>query len=148
MGTAGQKRIAAKQGAEDAGKYFRYMSEFVGFTAEDADTIRQTKPIIEKHLPEYCFQVLHPSSPLSADAPVVSEERRHDRSRVYLELRMRHLTNFWLRTADAASSTTSTRATSITWGARTRRTAPIRTSILPSATSSGRWGLSSTPSAM
>jgi nitrite reductase/ring-hydroxylating ferredoxin subunit/hemoglobin-like flavoprotein len=98
MGTAGQQRIAAKQGAEDAGKYFRYMSEFVGFTAEDADTIRRTKPIIEKHLPEivskfYAHLLRYPPTRqwfLTSDGMLDQE---------YLELRMRHLTNFWVRTA-------------------------------------------------
>ena len=100
MGTAGQKRIAAKQGAEDAGKYFRYMSEFVGFGAQDADIIRQTKPIIEKHLPEivtkfYSHLLRYPPTRqwfLKSDGTIDQE---------YVELRMRHLTNFWLRTADA-----------------------------------------------
>lgn len=98
MGTAGQQNIAAKQGAEDAGKYFRYMSEFVGFTAEDADTIRQTKPVIEKHLPYivskfYTHLLRYPPTRqwfLKSDGTIDQE---------YLELRMRHLTNFWMRTA-------------------------------------------------
>ena len=98
MGTAGQQRIAVKQGAEDAGKYFRYMSEFVGFTAEDADTIRQTKPIIEKHLPDivskfYTHLLRYPPTRqwfLKSDGTLDQE---------YVELRMRHLTNFWMRTS-------------------------------------------------
>lgn len=98
MDTIGQQRIAAKQGAEDAGKYFRYMSEFVGFTAEDADTIRQTKPIIEKHLPDivtkfYAHLLRYPPTRqwfLKSDGTFDQE---------YIELRMRHLTNFWMRTA-------------------------------------------------
>ena len=98
MGTASQQRIAAKQGAEDAGKYFRYMSEFVGFTAEDADTIRGTRPIIEKHLPDivskfYAHLLRYPPTRqwfLKSDGTIDQE---------YLELRMRHLTNFWMRTA-------------------------------------------------
>ena len=98
MGTAGQQRLAAKQGAEDAGKYFRYMSEFVGFTAEDTATIRQTKPIIEKHLPEivskfYTHLLRYPPTRqwfLKSDGTLDQE---------YVELRMRHLTHFWLRTA-------------------------------------------------
>ena len=98
MGTAGQQRLAAKQGAEDAGKYFRYMSEFVGFTAEDTATIRQTKPIIEKHLPEivskfYTHLLRYPPTRqwfLKSGGTLDQE---------YVELRMRHLTHFWLRTA-------------------------------------------------
>jgi hypothetical protein len=98
MGTASQQRLAAKLGAEDAGKYFRYMSEFVGFTAEDAATIRQTRPIIEKHLSEivskfYTHLLRYPPTRqwfLKSDGTIDQE---------YVELRMRHLTNFWLRTA-------------------------------------------------
>jgi nitrite reductase/ring-hydroxylating ferredoxin subunit/hemoglobin-like flavoprotein len=90
----------ARQGAEDAGRYFRYMAEYVGFTAADADAIRQTKPIIEKHLPEivskfYAHVLRYPPTRkffLNEDGTLNQE---------YLELRMRHLTNFWLRTAEA-----------------------------------------------
>ena len=42
--------VPAKRGAEDAGPYFKYISEFVGFTPMDASTIKQTKPIIEKQV--------------------------------------------------------------------------------------------------
>lgn len=98
MDTVGQQRIAAKQGAEDAGKYFRYMSEFVGFTTEDAEVIRQTKSIIEKHLPQivskfYAHLLRYPPTRqwfLKPDGTIDQD---------YLELRMRHLTNFWVRTA-------------------------------------------------
>ena len=37
--------------AEEAGRYFRYMAEFVGFDKDDADAIRQSSIIIEKYLP-------------------------------------------------------------------------------------------------
>jgi nitrite reductase/ring-hydroxylating ferredoxin subunit/hemoglobin-like flavoprotein len=87
-----------KQGAPDAGRYFRYMAEFVGFTPDDAATIRQTRPIIEKHLPDivskfYTHLLRYPPTRkvfLKKDGSVDQE---------YVELRMRHLTNFWLRTA-------------------------------------------------
>ena len=39
-------------GSEDAGQCFRYMSEFVGFTQNDADAIKETHLIIEKYIPE------------------------------------------------------------------------------------------------
>jgi hemoglobin-like flavoprotein len=88
MGTAGQQRIAAKQGAEDAGKYFRYMSEFVGFRVEDADVIRQTKPVVEKHLPNivskfYAHLLRYPPTRqwfLKADGTIDEQERRLCRS--------------------------------------------------------------------
>lgn len=93
------QQAAASQGAEDAGRYFRFMADYVGFTSADADAIRQTKPIIEKHLPEivskfYAHILRYPPTRkyfLDADGSLNQD---------YLELRMRHLTNFWLRTAD------------------------------------------------
>ncbi|MBI4670257.1 MAG: hypothetical protein HY741_01140 [Chloroflexi bacterium] len=42
------QNTTAKCGAPDSGKYFRYMPEFVGFTAEDEQAIVQTKAILEK----------------------------------------------------------------------------------------------------
>ena len=40
-----------QRGQADAGSYFRYMLEFVGFTREDGRTIRQAALVIEKHIP-------------------------------------------------------------------------------------------------
>jgi len=98
MSTAGQQNIAVKQGVEDSGKYFRYMSEFVGFTAADAETIGQTRAVIEKHLPSivsrfYTHLLRYPPTRqwFLNSAGAIDQD--------YLELRMRHLTNFWLRTA-------------------------------------------------
>jgi nitrite reductase/ring-hydroxylating ferredoxin subunit/hemoglobin-like flavoprotein len=90
---------AAKRGAEDAGRYFEYMAEFIGFTDADAEAIQRTKPIIEKHLPEivtkfYAHLLRYPPTRrffLKKDGSIAQD---------YLELRMRHLTNFWLRTAE------------------------------------------------
>ncbi len=88
-----------KRGAEDSGKYFRYMAEFVGFTEEDVQAIQQTRPLLEKHLPEivgafYSHVLRYPPTRrffLKKDGSV-----DHD----YLQLRMRHLSNFWMRTAE------------------------------------------------
>ena len=93
------QQAVARQGADDAGEYFRYMADYVGFTSADAAAIRQTKPIIEKHLPEivskfYAHILRYPPTRkffLNTDGTLNQE---------YLELRMRHLTNFWLRTAE------------------------------------------------
>jgi nitrite reductase/ring-hydroxylating ferredoxin subunit len=98
VSVTGQQNIAVKQGIEDSGKYFRYMSEFVGFTAADAETIRQTQSIIEKYLPSivsrfYTHLLRYPPTRqwfLNSTGAIDQD---------YLELRMRHLTNFWLRTA-------------------------------------------------
>ncbi len=83
----------------DQGRYFRYMSEFVGFTQEDVEIIRKTKPIVEKHLSEiinkfYAHLLRYPPTRkffLKKDGTL---------DQPYLELRMRHQANFWLRTAD------------------------------------------------
>jgi hemoglobin-like flavoprotein len=90
---------SAKRGAADSGQYFRYMAEYVGFTAEDARIIRQTKPVIVKHMSriigEFYEKVLrYPPTRkhfLKRDGTVDQE---------YLELRMRHQANFWLRTTE------------------------------------------------
>ena len=88
----------AQSGAEDAGQYFRYMAEFVGLDAADVSAIQRTASVIEKHLPEivakfYSHLLRYPPTRklfLKKDGSLDQE---------YVELRMRHLTNFWLRTA-------------------------------------------------
>lgn len=92
---------AARSGQDvaEAGRFFRYMAEYVGFTADDAALVRQTKPIIAKHLPAivsdfYTHLLRYPLTRglfLLPDGSVNQE---------YLSLRMRHLSNFWLRTAE------------------------------------------------
>jgi hemoglobin-like flavoprotein len=90
--------VQAKRGAEDSGRYFKYMAEFVGLTPADADIIQQTKPIIEKHLPDivakfYAHLLRYPPT------RKFFLKKDHSIDQDYVELRMRHLTNFWLRTA-------------------------------------------------
>jgi nitrite reductase/ring-hydroxylating ferredoxin subunit/hemoglobin-like flavoprotein len=91
--------IEDKQGADDAGRYFKYMAEFVGFTADDAKIIRQTKPFLAIHIPEivaaFYEKILRypPTRKL-----FLKKDGTLDRD--YLQLRMSHLTNFWLHTAD------------------------------------------------
>jgi nitrite reductase/ring-hydroxylating ferredoxin subunit/hemoglobin-like flavoprotein len=89
----------ARRGAPDAGKYFRYMAEFVGFRADDERAIVATRPIIEKHLPKiiadfYDHLLRYPPTRkfFLNQAGEVDQE--------YLELRMRHNANFWLRTLE------------------------------------------------
>jgi hypothetical protein len=50
------KQEKIQRGAEDAGRYFRYMSDFVGFTAEDAKAIREAGLVIEKYIPDIVAQ--------------------------------------------------------------------------------------------
>jgi len=88
----------AQGGAEDSGRYFQYMAEFVGLNKDDAHAIQKTAPIIEHHLPEivskfYSHLLRYPPTRkffLKKDGSIDQE---------YVELRMRHLTNFWLRAA-------------------------------------------------
>lgn len=87
-----------RRGAEDAGRYFRYMAEFVGFTDADAEAIRQSGLIIEKHIPSIVSQFYEH---LLRYPPTREHFLRKDGSldRDYLQLRMHHLSNFWRRTA-------------------------------------------------
>jgi nitrite reductase/ring-hydroxylating ferredoxin subunit len=85
-------------GAEDSGKYFRYMVDFVGFTPEDARAIKESGLVIEKHLPQivsefYTHLLRYPPTRKHFLKPDGSID--HD----YLQKRMYHLTNFWRRTA-------------------------------------------------
>ena len=86
------------QVSEESGRYFRYLAEFIGFTPDDAETIRRTKPIIEKHVGEivdkfYEHLLRYPPTRKVFLKPDGSIDEP------YLELRMRHQANFWLRTA-------------------------------------------------
>lgn len=90
--------IPNPQDIEDAGRYFRYMSEFVGFSAEDAQAIRKSALIIEKYLPTiigrfYTNLLQYPPTRKF----FVKKDGRVDQA--YLELRMYHQANFWRRTA-------------------------------------------------
>ena len=98
MLTTNAQQVVKKQGAEDAGRYFKYMAEFVGFTQTDAEAIRESRFIIEKYIPEivskfYAHLLRYPPTRkyfLKNDGSVNQE---------YLQLRMQHLANFWRRTA-------------------------------------------------
>lgn len=89
---------AAPGSPEEAGHYFRYMAEFVGFTAEDTAAIRESALIIEKYLPEiignfYTNLLQYPPTRkifLKKDGTLDED---------YLQLRMLHQANFWRRSA-------------------------------------------------
>jgi nitrite reductase/ring-hydroxylating ferredoxin subunit len=87
-----------KRGAEDSGRYFRYMAEYVGFTDEDARAIHESGLIIEKYIPDIVAKFY---SQLLRYGPTRKYFIRKDGSidQDYLQLRMHHLTNFWRRTA-------------------------------------------------
>lgn len=87
-----------KRGAADAGRYFQFMAEFIGFTAEDAATIRETRFIIEKYIPTivagfYAQLLRYPATRriFSKKDGWIDQE--------YLEMRMQHQASFWRRTA-------------------------------------------------
>ena len=98
METTSRQTKYAKRGAEDAGRYFRYMSEFVGFADEHAEAIRETRFIIEKHIPAivakfYAHLLDYPPT----RKHFVKKDGSIDQE--YLQLRMHHQTNFLRRTA-------------------------------------------------
>ena len=87
-----------RMGREDSGQYFRYMAGFVGFTQADADAIRETALIVEKHLPGIVARFYtHLLSYPPTREHFIDSEGKVDQD--YLLLRMHHLTNFWRRTA-------------------------------------------------
>jgi nitrite reductase/ring-hydroxylating ferredoxin subunit len=87
-----------QRGAADAGKYFRQMVEFVGFTPDDAAAIRESSLVIEKYIPSivadfYTHLLRYPPTRVFFLKPDGSLNLD------YLQKRMHHLTNFWRRTA-------------------------------------------------
>ena len=96
-GTANQKTKAAL-GAADAGRFFSYMAQYIGFTAADAEAVKESGLIIEKYIPDivaafYAHVLRYPPTRkffLRKDGTLDQE---------YVQLRMHHLTNFWRRAA-------------------------------------------------
>jgi nitrite reductase/ring-hydroxylating ferredoxin subunit len=90
--------VPENHGNEDAGRYFKYMAEFVGFGPTDAEAIHESGLVIEKYLPEmighfYTNLLQYPPTRkffLKPDGEVDND---------YLQLRMYHQANFWRRTA-------------------------------------------------
>lgn len=84
---------------DDRGRHFRYMAEFIGFTEADAELIRRTKPVIQAALPRIVTDFYNQ---LLRYPPTRRFFEREDGTldQDYLELRMRHQINFWLRTAE------------------------------------------------
>ena len=87
-----------KRGAADAGRYFQFMAEFIGFTPEDAATIRETRFIIEKYIPTivadfYTNLLRYPATRR------IFLKKNGTLDQDYLEMRMHHQAGFWRRTA-------------------------------------------------
>jgi nitrite reductase/ring-hydroxylating ferredoxin subunit len=93
-----ESKTGATKDTGEAGRYFRYMAEFVGFSDEDAQAIRKSGLVIEKHLPEiigrFYTNLLHypPTRKVFLKKDGTLDED-------YLQLRMLHQANFWRRTA-------------------------------------------------
>ncbi len=89
----------AAVGRAQAGRFFRYMADYVGFSTEDAEQIRATKAIVEARLPEIVgeFYAHLLRFPVTRSLFLTDDG---DIDQAYLQLRMRHLSNFWLRAAD------------------------------------------------
>jgi len=101
MSPEGNNAPAERQvewGSQDAGQYFRYMSEFVGFGSQEAEAIQTTHLIVEKYIPQIVGQFY---SRLLGYPPTRKVFSKKDGSidQEYLQLRMHHLTNFLRRTA-------------------------------------------------
>ncbi len=98
MTTPPEPQVSSSGVSEEAGRYFRYMAQFVGFTDADAKAIRQSALVVEKHLPEiigrfYTNLLQYPPTRkifLKKDGGVDED---------YLQLRMLHQANFWRRCA-------------------------------------------------
>jgi len=90
-----------KRGAVDAGRFFNYMAEFVDFSEEDAAAIRESRFIIEKHIPAIVAGFYHQLLRFPATR---SFFLRKDGSidREYLEMRMFHQAAFWRRAAQGS----------------------------------------------
>jgi nitrite reductase/ring-hydroxylating ferredoxin subunit len=86
--------------ASDAGRFFQYMAEFVRLSERDKVAIKDTRFVVEKHLPQivgdfYAHLLRYPQTRrffLKKDGTIDQD---------YLELRMYHQVNFWRRTASA-----------------------------------------------
>jgi nitrite reductase/ring-hydroxylating ferredoxin subunit len=87
-----------KKSDKDSCQFFEQMKEFIGFTDDDANTIKESGRLIEKHIPNivtaFYMQLLrYPPTRkyfLKDDGTVDQD---------YLKIRMEHQAKFWLRTA-------------------------------------------------
>lgn len=98
MTTAHEPPTDRGQAAQAAGRYFRHMAQFVGFSEKDAAAIKESALVIEKYIPQivaefYDHLLRYPPTRkyfLDANGEI---------DREYLRLRMVHNTTFWRRAA-------------------------------------------------
>jgi nitrite reductase/ring-hydroxylating ferredoxin subunit len=98
MDSSSAPETQVETSAKEAGRYFRHMAQFVGFTKEDSEAIKQSQLVIEKYIPEivgkfYDHLLHYPPT----RRYFLKKEGGIDQE--YLQFRMVHLTNFWRRTA-------------------------------------------------
>lgn len=87
-----------KRGAADAWLFFQYMADFVGFAEDDAEVIRETRFVIEKHIPTIVAGFYSQLLRFPATRRLF-QKQDGSLDREYLELRMRHQATFWRRAA-------------------------------------------------
>lgn len=113
---------------QEAGRFFNYMADFVGFTTEQAAAIFESRFIIEKHIPNIVAQfydhlLRYPPTRqvfLKADGSLDEE---------YVQMRMGHLANFWRRTANGPYDDEYARYIDYVGRAHTRRGADPKIDI-------------------
>lgn len=88
----------AQPDSAEAGRYFRHMSQFVGFGEAEAAAIKQSQLVIEKHIPSIVAQFYDHLLRYPPTRKYFLKKNGEVDQR-YLELRMTHLTTFWRRTA-------------------------------------------------
>jgi hypothetical protein len=83
---------------DSPGRFFRYMAEFVGFKQEDANAIRESGLVIEKHLPSMNARFYDNLLQFPTTRKLFN---RRDGSidQEYPQLRIMYQANFWRRTA-------------------------------------------------
>ena len=84
--------------ASEAGRYFRHMAQFVGFSEVDAAAIKESQLVIEKFIPSFVSQFYDHLLRYPPTRKYFLKKNGEVDER-YLELRMTHLTTFWRRTA-------------------------------------------------
>jgi nitrite reductase/ring-hydroxylating ferredoxin subunit len=95
-GQSTQERF--KRGAADAGRFFDYIASFVGFSADDATAIRETRFIIEKYIPTIVGGFYTQLLKFPATRRLF-EKKDGTLDQAYLEMRMQHQAGFWRRAA-------------------------------------------------
>lgn len=87
-----------RKSADDSGRFFQHMKDYIGFTDEDANAIKESGRLVEKHIPNivssfYAHLLRYPPTRkyfLREDGSIDQE---------YIQQRMQRQADFWRRTA-------------------------------------------------